>query len=413
VHAPPRTCYKRAVATFPACLPLASHEPDRRASRIRKSLLAVLLVAAVAGVVAWFVVAPWRLTRAPADAEPYFAIEVVAANAAASAPADGPRVVAAVSAASGPQEDPASCGEDQLPQSGELALDGQGQVAPVQTRQAGVGFAGAQHRLDALLRASADPFSRALADWLNLGGTFASPESRAQALVQDALATDDARTYGLAYRVCTQSTGQDGSCARLSAREWARRDAGNGLPWLFELARADHAGDAAAQAVAMNGLAGATRFDVHEYAAAAMVARLQIASQADLAAQHLAASLALAALPMPDYEVLTKKHCPDGAADDAQRRSACERIAQTMFDKSDGFVPRGIGGAIHKHLTADASWLERARQDVRAMKAQVDAGTVTTPCAGERQALARMVQFDTVNQVARIVQARQAPATAR
>ena len=385
---------------------MASHHPDRRTRRVRISLLVSLLVAA-AGSVAWFLAAPLRAT--PARTVPEADIDKAAPRPARMP--DGPRVAAAASAASGPREDPASCGEDQLPKNGELGLDAEGHVAPTQSRLAGVGFTGAQHRLDASLRASADPFSRSLADWLNLGGVFASPEARSQALVQDALATDDPRTYGLAYRICLQTAAPDGSCARLNTRDWAQRDPGNALPWLYELDRAEHAGDVAAQSAAMDHLADATRFDVHEFAAAAVVARVPLTNPADLAAQHLAATLAYNALPMPEYGSLLK-HCPDGVASDPQRRGVCERIAHAMYEKSDAFVSRAIGGAIHKHLTGDASWLERARQDLRFSMAHVSDGMDASACASERYTLARMIQFDTVDQVTRTLQARKADAAA-
>lgn len=374
----------------------------------RRAAVVAIAVLAVAGV-AWFVAAPLRTT--PARAVPDADIDTTTGPARPVPMPETPHIAAAASAASAAHEDPASCGEDQLPKNGELGLDAEGHVAPAQSRLAGVGFTGAQHRLDASLRASADPFSRGLADWLNLGGVFASPEARTEALVQDALASDDARTYDLAFRICTQPS-SPGSCARLSTREWARRDPGNGLPWLYELVRADHAGDAAAQSFAMDRLADATRFDVHAYAGAAVAARLKLASPADLAAQHLAASLALAALPTPEYDALLK-HCPDGAGGDPQRRGACERIAQTLSERSDALVPRAIGGAIHKHLTGDASALDRAKQDGRFFfKTSSEAGADTSPCRHERQELGRMIELDSVGEVALALQARNAAAAA-
>ena len=107
-------------------------------------------------------------------------------------------------------------------------------------------------RIDGALRASADPFDRAVADWLDALDALAPPERMAR-LVEDAVSTADARVYALAFRTCRlpREVPAGGSCDALSARRWAELDRGNALPWVYVYAQARQSGDVSAQQEAM------------------------------------------------------------------------------------------------------------------------------------------------------------------
>ena len=87
-----------------------------------------------------------------------------------------------------------------------------------------------------------------------------------------------------------------------------------------------------------------------------------------------------------------------------------------MFNHSDTFISRNLGGALHKLLTDDASWLDRAHRDQRLAAARrnetvpgpvVDSG----PCADAHEFLRYFVRLDAVGELGPAEQARRAAST--
>ena len=284
---------------------------------------------------------------------------------------------------------------------------------PGEIKPAGVGYTGAMRRIDAALRNSGDPFGRAMADWLDLD-EISPPEVRLDALVRDAQAASDPRPYGLAYEACygdfqsvlTGRPATSPACASLSAVDWARLDPGNAEPWLFALDRAVEAGDAAAQREAMQRMADSSRFDVHFFAGSAAVARLRMHRDADLAAQSMA-TMKAAAITFPPYQALTVR-CHDRADGDVDLAANCARIAQMMFDHSDTFVARAIGGSVHRLLTGDTSWLDRAHREQRSTRPVQTAALDNTPCGAQREFLRHIVRMDAIGEMKLAQEARRA-----
>ncbi len=331
--------------------------------------------------------------------------------------------MASLSAASGTTDDKARCGEDQLPEYKTPEPDADGMVhlempepdpdgivrrVPGETKAAGVGYTGAMRRIDAALRSSGDPYDQAVADALNIGG-LQSLQAQQAAVVQDAETSHDGRIESLAFSVCGamapwQPIGQRPIpaapvCARLNARDWARDDPGNGVPWLYALQQADQAGDHAAQREALQRLASATRFDTRFGAAPAVVARVRAPSDADLAAQS---SLAMQAIPLDlgaPFTVLTSR-CRSKAGGDSQMAAACDAIAGRMIDHADSFLTRAVGGSIHKQVTGDGTRLDDIHQETSAYGQLWSAQVDEAPCSGERQMLRRMVQIGEHGEVA-------------
>lgn len=405
-----------------------------------------LLIVGAAGLGAWLVAAPLRAT--PVREAPDADIETAEGRARLRAlialatmpdlPAVSPAAVSAASAASAAPEDPASCGEDQVATYREGAPIDEGDAGRMPPRDPdgvvrgpggelkppGAGFTGAMHRLDASLRASADPYDRTAADWLDLGEVFQTPDARLDAVIEDALATEDPRAYALAFQTCSLrddavfgSTGMalgSPNCARLSVAGWARVDPGNALPWLYELHRADKAGDPTAQHEALERMAVSSRFDVRIQALPAAVARLSIQGKTDLAAQKDAALIAMSNayfVAFPAYSDLTQR-CKGAALDDPVRVDECTRIAKLMFDHSDGFLAQAIGGSLHRLVTGDASWLERAHQDQHLAVAQYSGDDESVPCARERQLLNHFVHLGDVGEMGLLREARAAAGSA-
>ena len=388
----------------------------------------------------WFVIASAPAPRTAAPSRQAVDVEALAGRARLVAtPARVPErllpssgsVVAqtAASAASGARIE-VLCGEDQRavykePQPdpddgmvhGEMPTpdpDGIVRHMPGEIKPAGVGYTGAMRRIDAALRASADPFDRAMADWLDLD-RITPPAARADALVMDALAVDDPRVYGLAYANCHPwlSLAANGSpspgCARLSATQWAQLDPGNAAPWLWALNDADQRGDAAAQREALRRVAESSRMDVRDQAGAAALARLQLAD-ADLAAQSTATMQALGSASPPPASPLTTR-CRDRAGGDADLASTCSRIAELLYEHSDSLRWHAIGGSLHKLATGDASWLDRAHRDRRQVGTVTTTAVDDTPCGAQREFLKKIVRMDSVGELKLAQQARRAAST--
>ncbi len=378
-------------------------------------MLLVLLACALS-LGGWLVVGPALATHRAASASsvdietPAGRARRDAAIALARMP-DGSSPPSAATAAASPagkgaEDDKARCGDDQVtvykepqpdPDDGMIHLerptpdpDGMVRRLPGEIKPAGVGYTGAMRRIDAALRNSGDPFDRAMADWLDLD-EISPPEVRLDALVRDAQAVNDPRVYGLAYANCHPwlAVGPNGAAS----------------PWLWALQDADQRGDEAAQRETLRQMAASSRMDVHFHAGAAAVARLQLAD-ADLAAQSTAMVQALGVEPPPASPLTTR--CRERAAGDADLASTCSHIAELLYDHSDSLLWHDIGGSLHKLLTGDASWLERAHREQRSMgTAQPDAAD-GTPCGAQRSFLKHIVRMDAIGELKLVQETRRA-----
>jgi len=393
----------------------ASHQ---NAPRLRKGLVAALLIGGAAGLGAWFVAAPLRAT--PARAEPEGDMETTASRARLDALIRVARLpdnlrltaAAAASGASAAGDDGAErarCGFDQAPEYGGQVVDPDGTIRemPHEIKPAGVGYTGAQQRVDAALRSTGDAYDNAVADWLNVGG-LRRGSARLDALVQDALASEDVRIYGLAIAACAspfdpqsrEQTSAPASCGRLRASEWARRDAGNGLPWLYALKEADDAGDAAAQRDALRHLETSSRFDLHFFSGIAAVARLKMPVEADLAGQSDLVGRAMGMSFSAPFSAITQR-CRNNAGDLAVI-AQCEAISRLLFDHSDAPLTRAIGGSIHRLATGDASRLDQAHREMHELAERsvaVNDDADTTVCEGARRLFRHFVRADQIGEV--------------
>lgn len=388
----------------------------------------MVLVACVVSLGAWVLAAPAMPNAGVARVDPPVDLEPLQlASVRESAPRSVKHASAADASSVAPREEAAAgdaerpdprCGDDQQPIVNMPAPDpADGSIHPEwpapdpdgvlrrwpgEVKAAGTGYTGAMARLDAALRTSGDPFDRAMADWLDLN-LITPPQVRQEALVSDALAVSDARVYGLAYVACQSGAeleipGRPAApavatgCARLSAQTWARLDPGNAKPWLYALEQADKVGDVAAQRAALDGLANSTRLDVHYLAGAAAVSRQRL-RDADLAAQTNAAMKPFG-LGFPPFQPLTER-CRKLSGGDPALAATCNRIAATFYDHSDSYIGRAIGGSVHKLITGDPAWIDRARQQERERQSSLlEPAASGAPCSAHRAMLAHFIQQD-------------------
>ena len=94
--------------------------------------------------------------------------------------------------------------------------------------------------------------------------------ARQERLAQQAQTTGDPRIYALAFRECLKGVDDEAApaCQALSARQWARLDGGNAMPWVYVLGEAVARGDTVARDEALFQIAAAPRIEERPYAVA-------------------------------------------------------------------------------------------------------------------------------------------------
>ncbi len=292
--------------------------------------------------------------------------------------------------------DKEQCGIDDRPQFAKPATENE---EPVQTRTASARFVSAQARIDAALRASADPMDRAVADLVN-AGEMRSDAGRYEAVVQQAVAASDPRLYALGYAMC-RSYAASPSCGQISAERWAEVDAGNGIPWLYMLADARAAGDTIGVRNAMAHLASSSRFDVRLAAIGGAVAAHVPPDLADLAAANdLAGRTAgvAASMPFPSYQPLLQA-CRDHAGGDERLEQQCRTIGDTMFEHSDNLISLSISGTLQLQMTGDASRRDYVRAERTVLNAHWSPATGFSPCQDMRDSLKMQLRMAQVGEV--------------
>ena len=329
--------------------------------RHRAKVAVPLCAAVVVSTTWWFVRAPaieHHVVVPPPDIDidpPALRARREAALALALTP-DDPWTFAESLAASAPapdrDADRARCGIDERPLfTDPEAGDGTNTMEPATAP--GSHSLAVRARMDAALRASADPLDRAVADWLDVG-QMRSPSGRVDALVQQAVVSGNAKVYALAFRTCLVDNAAPASCGGLSARRWADLDPGNGVPWLHAFDAARLANDAAGQQEALQHLATAVRYDDYRFAAAAAVASHEPADERDLAA---VSDLAVEAIGRGFGDITPVNPlfavCANQAGGDAGRAQQCQAIADAMFDHTDSKYLHGMAAGLQFRMTGD------------------------------------------------------------
>lgn len=161
----------------------------------------------------------------------------------------------------------------------------------------------------------------------------------------------DPQVYAWAMQAC-QSVPNDGSCVHLSDAQWARLDPGNAVPWEWAAARAKDAKDAAAVAEAMHRFGTSTRHDIGWGALSSMlVDHLPPGQDPDIATYDLVMrAVGFETLATLGHMQGVSSWCGATALSDANRRSACDRIATMLTERSTTLLAQGVGTGIAKRL---------------------------------------------------------------
>lgn len=260
------------------------------------------------------------------------------------------------------------------------------------TRAAAPRYLATQARIDAALRSSADPFDRAVADFVNAGNSR-SGGGGDEAVAQQAAVSSDPRVVSLGHAVCSRMSALP-ACAALTAQRWAQVDVGNGMPWIELLAQAQAQGDTAGVQDAMSHLAGATRFDMRFFGVPGAVVRRLPDDARDLAAGSDLVTSAMgraAVLPIPAFKPLIDA-CNDQASGDEQRARQCVAISDTMYAHSDALILFAVSGVLLEHTTGDPSRRELIRAERAIFTAHWSPATGLSQCG---------TVHDTVNKLRR------------
>ena len=363
--------------------------------------------------IALLAVAGWWVLRSPfstAVAEaPNVAIDLRPANAKAESSPWATLAVASTHAASSAAsasdgtKDIERCGEEQRPEYG-VTPRGPFQIQ-VQTKPGGLGYAAAQARIDAALRASADPFDRAVSDMLNVGDSR-SPAGALDTVVQDALGSSDPRIYSLAMHACSDADARSDpliggpvppqSCKSLDERQWASIDPGNGVPWAAIYLQAYEARDGAAEAEAMAHLVAADHFDDRPDIAAAAVLRKAPPNPDDVAA---ASDLAQRALWLNHYASMPASQCKSALGHDAALTAQCEAIATTMFEHSDSISLRNRGAWLTFYATGNSSRRDISHAEFERATAYERELEGSSQCSRERARMKELLRAAQVGEV--------------
>jgi hypothetical protein len=293
----------------------------------------------------------------------------------------------ASAAASEPDREREDCGIADGPQ---FARTDSSDAAPPLTRGAGVRWLAAQARVDAALRASADPLDRVTADFVDAVDVLADG-GHANAVIQQAALSSDPRVVALGHALCERERRSDAACAALSAQRWSQVDPGNGMPWIELLGQAQARGDEVGVREAMAHLATATTFAMRLYGPAGAIAQRLPADSRDLAAASDLMTRSIgeaAALPMPAFRPLMDV-CRNEAGGDEARARQCRAISDTLYAHSDEMIPFMLSGRLWEQTTGDPARRDSIRAEVAVAHAHWSPGTGLAPCRDMRDQIRR------------------------
>jgi hypothetical protein len=223
----------------------------------------------------------------------------------------------------------------------------------------------AEHRIGAALRASSDPFAQAVALWLDPERQVPGSGQRQEQLARLAETTADPRVYALAFRTCLKNGAEDApACQSLNARQWARLDAGNAMPWMYVLAESIAQADLAGRDDALFQIASSARVEQRSFAVAqAILDQAGTDGPSLVAANELVTQArgmdAIQALPLLALVGICRDR--SGLDEDTARR--CGAAAELLVSRSDTLALRDYGGQVDFAVTSDPARRDHLRME--------------------------------------------------
>jgi hypothetical protein len=399
---------REAVAAEPA--PFRAVEGvalDASGGHARNTWRYVLAGGLVVGALAVLWVAVQRPTGPPGDdavrARTASASEPLDSASTATSATPGPHAAPdAASRAAGPAapsdasraEQVQFCGSVWVPQpaDGSPVGDGIGRVPSLLEARA---------RILGAMRSDPDPYSQAVGAWLGDGQPVVDETSGyrlwkapVEELAALAVRSSDPRVYALARGVCKEGHPPgEGSCALLSAAQWARLDPDNGYAWLAVAEDARAQGDHAAMDDAIHHLSVAPRYESGIYDPLRIIVGHAGQDDASTVAAWLlvSQSVGMEAAFVPPYDVLMRG-CRVRMEEDPNRWQTCSAAASALAERSDTLLDRSRGRALGRRLGWPQERQDRlAGEAARWMSEEAvwnNAGKNTATCDGLRNFLA-------------------------
>ena len=228
-----------------------------------------------------------------------------------------------------------------------------------------------------------------------------SVAGRDEAVVQQAAVTTDPRLYAVGFGLCQAALAPAPSCRSISLDRWLELDSGNGIPWLWALARAQDQADDDAVRAALSHLASATRFDDRYASIVGAIANRVPEDDADLAAVDELAVQAVgdaAALPLPTFQPLFRI-CRRQAGGDVALAQQCRTISDVMFDHSDALVVQAMSGSLLWQTTGDGSRRDFIVAERAVAEARWSPATGFSECREMRDSLKKLLRRAQVGEV--------------
>jgi hypothetical protein len=218
--------------------------------------------------------------------------------------------------------------------------------------------------VEAQMLAHADPQVRAAGLLIGARARGGS-RTRIEQLARLAAVSQDPLVYAIGLEGCRDRSGPEAAaCALLSRTQWVRLDADNAQPWLELAAAAREQRDSEGEAEAMRRAARARRSDAHVGLLPALVDRA-LGEQTPPLQRTLAVSASWtiqAAWTLP-HTSQAHGYCMSDMTGDAERRSLCNALAETLAYRGTSVADLSVGLAIGTALGWPASRVGALQQE--------------------------------------------------
>jgi len=187
------------------------------------------------------------------------------------------------------------------------------------------------------------------------------------AIARLAVENRNADVYAIAFYACSHlaKSAPAGQCAQLSARQWARLEPRNAVPWLFVAGEAAEQNQPALVEEAIYRAARADESNSHrsEFSGLLDSNLLKLQPEEVQDSVSLYAFGILAAIPIPRYQPVMA-YCGANAVNDPNRRQVCDSLAEVMTGRADSMISLSLGIRIGERV----GWPESRLQALRDRK---------------------------------------------
>lgn len=205
---------------------------------------------------------------------------------------------------------------------------------------------------------------------------YAMQDARAasvEPLINLATSSNDPGVYAAALYACMGA--KVGGCESLSYAQWAAMEPDNAAAWLSAASEAGSRKDPAAQAVAWQRAAEATRYDFRVPRIAGIVETESAQAQGPLSLTPMYALLfsANAMVGMPLFSGMVK-HCSREEVRDDARRTLCDAIAEKMAESDETLLAAMMARAIGERVGWSAERLQSLKDEYTVATGQMFEG---------------------------------------